>query len=89
MFNIFKVTGVSMFPKFRPNEHVVTFKTSNIKQNDVIVFKDNSNNQILKRIEAINEKGFIVKSDNKSYPSSLHNVLFSLDKIDGKVIFKF
>ena len=89
MLKIFKVTGVSMFPKYKPNEHVVTLKTSSIKQEDVIVFKDNSNNQIIKRIEAINEKGFIVKSDNKSYPSSLHNVLFSSDKIVGKVIFKF
>ena len=89
MLKIFKVAGVSMFPKYKPNEHVVTLKTNNIKQEDVIVFKDNSNNQIIKRIEAINEKGFIVKSDNKSYPSSLHNVLFSFVKIVGKVIFKF
>tara|TARA_Y100001935_G_scaffold58079_1_gene48635 strand:+ start:555 stop:824 length:270 start_codon:yes stop_codon:yes gene_type:complete len=89
MFNIFKVIGVSMFPKYRPNEYVVTFKTRSLKQDDVIVFKDNSENQVIKRIKAINEKGFIVKSDNKSYPSSLHDEIFALDKIDGKVIFKF
>tara|TARA_B100000963_G_C22293472_1_gene522453 strand:- start:169 stop:438 length:270 start_codon:yes stop_codon:yes gene_type:complete len=89
MFNIFKVIGVSMFPKYRPNEYVVTFKTRSLKQDDVIVFKDNSENQVIKRIKAINEKGFIVKSDNKSYPSSLHDEIFTLDKIDGKVIFKF
>jgi len=89
MFQIFQVKGTSMLPNFKPKQYVLSFATSNIEKDDVIVFRDRKDDKFIKRVSWLQNKKFRVQSDNNSYPSDVLDRLFETKNIIGKVIYKF
>jgi phage repressor protein C with HTH and peptisase S24 domain len=88
MFRIFKVSGESMKPNFKNDHFVLTRKTKNIKENDVVVINLDHYGNILKRVSSIGQNGVKLKSDNLIYESTATFGLHEVSKIVGKVIFK-
>ena len=89
MFQIFQVKGTSMLPNYKPKQYVLSFATSNIEKDDVIVFRDRKDDKFIKRVSWLQNKKFRVQSDNNSYPSDVLDRLFETKNIIGKVIYKF
>jgi phage repressor protein C with HTH and peptisase S24 domain len=89
MFQLFQVKGTSMLPNFKPKQYVLSFATSNIKKDDVIVFKDKKDDKFIKRVSWLQNKKFKVQSDNNSYPSDVLDRSLEIKNIIGKVIYKF
>jgi phage repressor protein C with HTH and peptisase S24 domain len=88
MFRIFKVSGESMKPNFKSNHFVLTRKTNNIKENDVVVINLDHYGNILKRVSSIGQNGVKLQSDNPIYESTSTFGSHEVSKIVGKVIFK-
>jgi len=89
MFQLFQVKGTSMLPNFKPKQYVLSFTTSNIKKDDVVVFKDKKDDKFIKRVSWLQKKKFRVQSDNNSYPSDVLDRSLETKNIIGKVIYKF
>ena len=78
-----------MLPNFKPKQYVLSFATSNIKKDDVVVFKDKKDDKFIKRVSWLQNKKFRVQSDNSSYPSDVLDRSLETKNIIGKVIYKF
>jgi nickel-type superoxide dismutase maturation protease len=89
----FKIIGHSMQPQIEDGQSVLVseipywFKKPRI--NDIVAFKENYGQVLIKRISEIRNGKYFVKGDNKE--DSLDSRRFGVisgDKIIGKVIFK-
>ena len=78
-----------MLPNFKPKQYVLSFATSNIEKDDVIVFRDRKDDKFIKRVSWLQNKKFRVQSDNNNYPSDVLDRLLETKNIIGKVICKF
>ena len=88
MFRIFKVSGESMKPAFKDNNYVLTRKTKNIKENDVVVINLDHYGNIIKRVSSIGVNGVKLRSDNPIYETGSTQGDHRVSEIIGKVIFK-
>ena len=88
MLKVHKVSGTSMMPYFRPDQHVFSLQTKKIKPNDVVVFKYKNEN-FIKRVRAVSKYFFNVVSDNQNYPSKVTRINLDKKFLIGKVIFKW
>ena len=88
MLKVHKVSGTSMMPYFRPDQHVFSLQTKKIKPNDVVVFKYKNEN-FIKRVRAVSKDFFNVVSDNQNYPSEVTEINLDKKFLIGKVIFKW
>jgi nickel-type superoxide dismutase maturation protease len=88
----FKIIGHSMQPQIKDGQSVLVsnipywFKTPQI--NDIVAFKDHSNEFLIKRITKIQNEKYFIEGDNKE--DSLDSRKFGFinrDKIIGEVIF--
>ena len=89
MLNLFQVSGVSMLPSYKPRQYILSYASTNIKKDDVIVFRDKNNEKFIKRVSWVDDKKFKVQSDNTNYPSTTLDKVLQTKDIIGKVIFKF
>ena len=89
MLNLFQVSGVSMLPSYKPRQYILSYASTNIKKDDVVVFRDKNNEKFIKRVSWVDDKKFKVQSDNTNYPSTTLDKELLTKDIIGKVIFKF
>ena len=83
---VFKVKGNSMNPCLWPNDFVITFKTKNIRKNDIVVVDLHLYGKIIKRIRKIIGNEVLLVGDNPRIQSSSCNILHPKEKVLGKVI---
>ena len=77
-----------MKPTFKDNDYVLTRKTKNIKENDVVVIYLDHYGNIIKRVSSIGVNGVKLKSDNSIYETGSTQGDHKVSEIIGKVIFK-
>lgn len=86
----FKVSGHSMLPTLKPNQEIIVsslpYIFSSPKAKDLIAFKHDNKN-IIKRINSIKEKKYLVKGDNEN--DSKEYGWISKKDIIGKVIYVY
>lgn len=86
----FKVSGHSMMPTLKPNQEILVsllpYLFSSPKIKDLVAFKSGSRN-IIKRINSINKKKYLVKGDNEN--DSKDYGWISKKDIIGKVIYVY
>ena len=87
IFGIFRVSGHSMLPAFKPNEGVLAsslpFLFAKPKVRDVVLFRYNDK-MLIKRIVRIENERYYIKGDNKSDSMKMEPI--SRNKILGKVL---
>ncbi len=69
MFKLFKIEGDSLYPLVKEGEVVLCMKLFNfnkIKINDLVLFNHKINGFMIKKVTAINDKGYFVKGENPS-----------------------
>ena len=77
-----------MKPTFKDNDYVLTRKTKNIKENDVVVIYLDHYGNIIKRVSSIGANGVKLQSDNPIYETGSIQGDHKVSEIIGKVIFK-
>ena len=77
-----------MKPAFKDNNYVLTRKTKNIKENDVVVINLDHYGNIIKRVSSIGVNGVKLRSDNPIYETGSTHGDHRVSEIIGKVIFK-
>ena len=77
-----------MKPTFKDNNYVLTRKTKNIKEDDVVVIYLDHYGNIIKRVSSIGVNGVKLKSDNSIYETGSTQGDHKVSEIIGKVIFK-
>ena len=77
-----------MKPTFKDNDYVLTRKTKNIKENDVVVIYLDHYGNIIKRVSSIGVNGVKLQSDNSIYETGSTQGDHKVSEIIGKVIFK-
>ena len=87
MLKLFKVSGVSMLPSFKPQQILLTKKTKNITKGDVVVLKTEDGEKILKRVLEFRNSKLKIISDNLNYNSKFNKSWFDIKNLVGKVIF--
>ncbi len=87
MLKLFKVSGVSMLPSFKPEQILLTKKTKNITKGDVVVLKTEDGEKILKRVLEFRNSKLKIISDNLNYNSKFNKSWFDIKNLVGKVIF--
>lgn len=89
IFGIFRISGHSMMPVFKPNDRVIVssipYIFSKPRIRDVVVFRYNDK-MLVKRIIKVSNNLFEIRGDNKNDSLDVNSV--KRDKILGKVIFK-
>ena len=81
-FRTYTVLSGSMEPNIDPGDLVVTIKSNNFKEGDIITF-NNKNQVITHRIEEIRDTEFITKGDNNN---SVDSDIVVKNNIIGKVV---
>lgn len=83
---IIKVSGSSMEPELHEGDFLLIYKTTKIKINDIIVFRE-QNMTMVKRVIDINENGIYVIGDHVvASTDSRHFGRIMNSKILGRVI---
>ena len=77
-----------MKPTFKDNDYVLTRKTKNIKENDVVVIYLDHYGNIIKRVSSIGVNGVKLQGDNPIYETGSTQGDHKVSEIIGKVIFK-
>lgn len=81
-----RVSGRSMVPTLTPGQLVIAHPQSSMKEGDIIIFLHNGL-ELVKRIAAVTQAGYIVRGDNSS--ESTDSAQFGIVResaIKGKVI---
>lgn len=86
---MFRVSGHSMMPSFKPNDKVlassIPYLFNSPKKGDIIVFKYKGK-FLMKKISKVDGEGFMVEGENKS--DSLNIGKIRREEILGKLIKK-
>lgn len=91
MFKLFKIKGYSLFPLLKEGEVVFCIKIfpfTKIKINDIVVFKHQDNNYMIKKVKEINHKGYFVQGENPDSIDSRNFGEIKREELLYKIIFK-
>ena len=81
MLKVRRVAGHSMQPTLTPGSIVVFRRTQHISAGDIVLARDSSGREIVKRVHAIAAGMAELRGDN---PSPRHNAIVSLSSIHYK-----
>ncbi len=83
-FRIYKVMTGSMEPTIKISDTILIKKSNNYKKNDIVTYKDSSNEYVTHRIISVNNDSIITKGDaNNTEDNPIKE-----KEIIGKMIFK-
>lgn len=90
MIKLFKVEGNSLFPLYKNNQLLFTFKSSffNLKVGDIVVFDNTTYGLMIKKIQEIKDNKYYVIGTNPDSIDSRNFGFISKDDIKYKVICK-
>ena len=92
MFNFFKVKGCSLYPLLKEGKIlfcIKIFSFTKIKVDNLILFKDEVEGLMVKRVTKINENGYFVKGENPFSRDSRDFGELKKEKLLYKVIYKY
>ena len=88
MIKLYKVSGDSMQPALKNNQYIISEKLSYFfakpKKNDIIIFKNSDNKNLVKRIKFEETAQYFVASDNRGFSGFIKKELI-LEKLLFKI----
>lgn len=92
MFQLFKVSGDSLYPYYKNGQRVVcrkVFKGTKIKVDDTVVFEKDAYGMMIKRVRSIDNNTYFVEGTDPMSIDSRNFGAIKLKEITYKVLFKF
>lgn len=92
MFQLFKISGDSLYPFFKNGERVICrkiFSKTKIKVADTVVFKKEHYGLMIKRVKRIDDHIYFVEGTNPYSIDSRDFGSLSQKELKYKVVFKF
>jgi len=92
MFQLFKVSGDSLYPYYKNGQRVVcrkVFKGTKIKVDDTVVFEKDAYGMMIKRVRSIDNNTYFVEGTDPMSIDSRNFGALKLKEITYKVLFKF
>lgn len=92
MFQLFKISGDSLYPYYKNGQRVVcskVFKGTKIKVNDTVVFEKDAYGMMIKRVRSIDNNSYFVEGTDPMSIDSRNFGALKLKEIKYKVLFKF
>ena len=92
MFQLFKISGDSLYPYYKNGQRVVcrkVFKGTKIKVDDTVVFEKDAYGMMIKRVRSIDNHTYFVEGTDPMSIDSRNFGALKLKEIMYKVLFKF
>ena len=92
MFQLFKISGDSLYPYYKNGQRVVcrkVFKGTKIKVDDTVVFEKDAYGMMIKRVSSIDNHTYFVEGTDPMSIDSRNFGALKLKEIMYKVVFKF
>jgi len=92
MFQLFKISGDSLYPFYKNGERVIcrkVFHKTNIRVDDTVVFEKGSYGLMIKKVKRVEENTYYVEGTNAYSIDSRNFGGLNLKEIKYKVLFKF
>lgn len=92
MFQIFKISGDSLYPFYKNGERVVcrrVFKKTHIDIDDTVVFEKETYGMMIKKVTRVTDNTYFVEGTNPYSIDSRDFGSLNFKEIKYKVLFKF
>lgn len=92
MFQLFKISGDSLYPYYKDGQRVIcrkVFKGTKIKVDDTVVFEKDAYGMMIKQVKSIDNNNYFVEGTDPMSIDSRNFGALNLKEIKYKVLFKF
>lgn len=92
MFQLFKISGDSLYPYYKNGQRVVcrkVFKGTKLKVDDTVVFEKDAYGMMIKQVKSIDDNTYFVEGTDPMSIDSRNFGALTIKEIKYKVLFKF